>query len=110
MIHTEVAELLIDIESVLRKLGQWARIPPSDKALSSDQPFCIDTLTLPQWLQYIFLPSLYKLLQDKQNLPSRCGVAPMAQEYFRGSQLSTDALLETLTQLDNLLSGEEVKG
>lgn len=110
MIHTEVAELLIDIEGELRKLGQWARIPPSDKALSSDQPFCIDTLTLPQWLQYIFLPSLYKILQDKQNLPSRCGVAPMAQEYFRGSQLSTDALVETLTQLDNLLSGEEVKG
>jgi uncharacterized protein YqcC (DUF446 family) len=110
MIHTEVAELLIDIEGELRKLGQWARIPPSDKALSSDQPFCIDTLTLPQWLQYIFLPSLYKILQDKQNLPSRCGVAPMAQEYFRGSQLSTDALVETLTQLDNLLSGDEAKG
>jgi uncharacterized protein YqcC (DUF446 family) len=109
MIHTDVAELLIDVEGELRKLGQWARIPPTDKALSSDQPFCIDTLTLPQWLQYIFLPSLYKILQDKQNLPSRCGVAPMAQEYFRGSQLSTDALVETLTQLDNLLSGEEGK-
>ena len=109
MIHTEVAELLIDIEGELRKLGQWARIPPPDKALSSDQPFCIDTLTLPQWLQYIFLPSLYKMLQDKQNLPGRCGVAPMAQEYFRGSDLCADALVETLTQLDGLLSGEKGK-
>ena len=110
MIHTEVAELLIDIEGELRTLGQWARIPPTDKALSSDQPFCIDTLTLPQWLQYIFLPSLYKILQDKQDLPGRCGVAPMAQEYFKGSDLCTDTLVDTLTQLDSLLSGEEGKG
>lgn len=107
MLHTEVAELLIDVEGELRKLGQWARIPPTDKALSSDQPFCIDTLTLPQWLQYIFLPALYKILQDKQDLPGRCGVAPMAQEYFRGSKLSAEALVETLVQLDKLLSGEE---
>ena len=79
MIHSAVAELLIDIEGELRKLGQWSRIPPSDKALSSAQPFCIDTLTLPQWLQYIFLPALYKILEEKQGLPGRCGVAPMAQ-------------------------------
>jgi uncharacterized protein YqcC (DUF446 family) len=107
MNHTKVAELLIDIEGELRKLRQWGRIPPSDQALSSDQPFCVDTLTLPQWLQYIFLPALYKILQDKQELPGRCGVAPMAQEYFKGSQLSTEALVETLAQLDSLLSGDE---
>ncbi len=44
---TEVAELLIDIESELRKLGLWSQIPPTEQALASDQPFCVDTLTLP---------------------------------------------------------------
>jgi len=110
MLQTEVAELLIDIEGELRKLGQWDRIPPSEKALASDQPFCVDTLTLPQWLQFIFLPTLYQMLQDKQELPARCGVAPMAQEYFRGSELSTDALIQALNQLDILLTGSDGVG
>ena len=110
MAHTEVAELLIDIEGELRKLGQWARIPPSETALSSTQPFCIDTLTLPQWLQYIFIPALYTTLEEQQDLPGRCGVAPLAQEYFRGSDLNADALVEVLVQLDRLLTGEEAEG
>ena len=107
---TKVAELLIDIEGELRKLGQWDRISPSEKALASDQPFCVDTLTLPQWLQFIFLPTLYRMLQDKQELPGRCGVTPMAQEYFKGSKLCTDALILALKQLDALLTGSDDEG
>ena len=49
--RTEIAEVLIDIEAQLRQLGLWDKIPPSTEALASTQPFCVDTLTLPQWLQ-----------------------------------------------------------
>ncbi len=49
--RTEVAELLIDIEAQLRQLNLWDRTPPSKASLASTEPFCIDTLTLPQWLQ-----------------------------------------------------------
>ena len=74
--RTDVAEVLIDIESELRKLELWDRVPPSPEALASEQPFCVDTLTLPQWLQFIFLPTLYQLLEADQPLPARCGIAP----------------------------------
>ena len=105
--QTRVAELLIDIESELRRLGLWSQVPPAEKALVSEQPFCVDTLTLSQWLQYIFLPTMYQLMKDGEALPRRCGVAPMAEEYFRGSELATDALIEALRQIDVTLSGEE---
>ena len=98
--YTEAAEILIDIEAQLR---QWDKIPPSTEALASDQPFCVDTLTLPQWLQFIFLPTLYDML-DKQQLPGRCGIAPMAEEFFKGSGLATAGLLEALLRVDELLS------
>ena len=104
--QTRIAELLIDIESELRKLGLWSQVPPSAKALASEQPFCVDTLTLSQWLQYIFLPTLYQLMEDGEELPQRCGVAPMAEEYFKGAELSTDALIKALHQIDVTLSGE----
>ena len=105
--RTRIAELLIDIESELRRLGLWSQIPPPEKALASEQPFCVDTLTLSQWLQYIFLPTLYQLMEDGEELPRRCGVAPMAEEYFRGSEIATDALIAALQQIDVTLSGED---
>lgn len=104
--HTEVAEVLIDIEAELRQLSLWERVPPPTSALDSSEPFCIDTLTLPQWLQFVFLPTLYRLLEEKAALPERCAITPMAEEYFRGSQLASGSLLAALQRIDNLLTVE----
>ena len=104
--RTEVAEVMIDIEAQLRQLGQWDRIPPSTDALASQEPFCVDTLTLPQWLQFVFLPTLYTMLEEDHPLPKRCGIAPMAEEYYRGSGLAVGALVDALLRIDELLSQE----
>ena len=106
--QTKIAGLLMDIEGELRTLGLWDRIPPSARALAGEQPFCVDTLTLSQWLQFVFLPRLYVLLEEGRDLPSRCGVAPMAQEYFKGSELATDALISALSEIDIVLSVQDV--
>ena len=102
--RTAVAEVLIDIEAQLRQLGQWDKIPPSTEALASEQPFCVDTLTLPQWLQFVFLPTLYRMLEEGQPLPERCGIAPMAEEFYRGSGLAVGELVAALERMDELLS------
>jgi len=103
---TEVAEVLIDIEAQLRQLGLWDKIPPSAEALASEQPFCVDTLTLPQWLQFVFLPTIYAMLEERKPLPVRCGIAPMAEEFFRSSGLAYEPLIELLEDIDELLSGK----
>jgi len=108
--NTDIAELLIDIEAELRQLGLWDRLPPSPEALASDQPFSIDTLTLPQWLQFIFLPTIYRMLEEGQPLPQRCGIAPMAEEYFRGLGMASGALEQALLQVDELLSRDSDDG
>lgn len=104
--NTAIAALLIDIEAQLRTLDLWDKVPPPPAALVSDQPFSIDTLTLPQWLQFIFLPTIYGLLEQGEPLPGRCGIAPMAEEYFRGTALASAPLEAALLKLDQLLSGE----
>ena len=104
--RTQVAEVLIDIEAELRRLDQWDKIPPSTEALASSQPFCVDTLTLPQWLQFIFLPTMYRMLEENEPLPQRCGIAPMAEEFFRGSGLAIGGLVDALLRIDDLLSEE----
>jgi len=102
--RTEIAEVLIDIEAQLRQLGLWDKIPPSTDALASTEPFCVDTLTLPQWLQFIFLPTLYQMLEEEKTLPGRCGIAPMAEEFFRGTGIAVGALVDSLMEIDELLS------
>lgn len=102
--QTEIAAVLIDIESQLRQLGIWEKKPPSEEALGSDQPFCVDTLTFPQWLQFIFLPTLYRMMDAGDPLPARSGIAPMAEEYFRGSGLRSAELEVALLRIDALLS------
>ncbi|ACR13947.1 conserved hypothetical protein [Teredinibacter turnerae T7901] len=37
-------------------------------------------------------------------LPDKCGVAPMAEEYFRGQQRDIAGLLGSLNKLDEVLS------
>lgn len=102
--QTEIAEVLIDIEAQLRQLGQWDKVLPSAAALASDEPFCVDTLTLPQWLQFIFLPTLYRMIERGEPLPARSGIAPMAQEYFRGTGLRSTELEAALMRIDDLLT------
>ncbi|MEM1187371.1 MAG: YqcC family protein [Pseudomonadota bacterium] len=96
--------MLIDVEAELRRLRLWDAEAPDAAALASDQPFAIDTLTLPQWLQFIFLPNMYRLIEDDAELPQRCGIVPMAEEFFRGTRLDLDRLLTALGQIDVLLS------
>jgi uncharacterized protein YqcC (DUF446 family) len=101
----QVHALLIDVEAHLRQMGLWQLEAPSPEALASDQPFCIDTLGFEQWLQFIFLPTMYELLASGEALPTQCGIAPMAEEYFRGTRLPSLALERTLAAVDRLLSG-----
>ena len=62
---------------------------------------------MPQWLQFVFLPTIYRMLEEEQALPERCGIAPMAEEFFKGSGLATTELIDALTKVDALLSDNE---
>lgn len=102
--HLRVAEVLIDIEAELRGLQLWQAEPPSAEALASSEPFCIDTLSFPQWLQFVFLPRMQMLVDQVQPLPSACGIAPMAEEYFRGLPHKAASLIEQIARIDTVLS------
>lgn len=106
-IHFAVAEILIDIEKKLHELQLWDEVEPSAEALASVQPFAVDTLNFPQWLQFIFIPRMFYLLETQKPLPSNCGIAPMAEQYFSVLALYSAPLIAHLQRIDDLLSYSE---
>ena len=103
-IYIEIASLLIDIEAELRRLDHWDAEPPSPEALASTEPFCIDTLTFPQWLQFIFIPRMHTLVRGQQLPPGRCEIEPLAGEYFRDRKLDVATLQRHLGALDQVIN------
>ncbi|MBB5212064.1 YqcC family protein [Microbulbifer hydrolyticus] len=102
-IYPDIASLLLELEMELRTLELWDAEPPGPEALASTQPFCVDTLTLPQWLQFVFLPRMSQLVEREHPLPQKCGIAPMAEEYFRGLDLPSAGLTRKLIEIDERL-------
>ncbi len=103
-LHIAVAEVLMDVEQQLRQLQLWEFEMISEEALASTEPFAIDTMNFPQWLQFIFLPRLYSMIEQQIELPKYCSVAPMAEEYFSVLNLHSTPLITHLQKIDNLLT------
>ncbi len=104
-IYHDLAATLIDLEAALRSLNHWESQSPPAEALRSEQPFAVDTLKFNQWLQFIFIPRMRFLIEQRADLPDRCGITPMAEEFYRGQQLPVADLLAALERIDDLLSG-----
>lgn len=102
--HLRLAEMLIDVEKELRELRLWQSESPPPEALASTQPFAVDYLNFAQWLQFIFIPRLYVMIEARAPLPTNCGVAPMAEEYFSVLNLHSEPLVGHLRRIDLLLT------
>lgn len=103
-LHISVAEVLMDVEQELCRLQLWEFEMISEEALASTEPFALDTMSFPQWLQFIFLPRLYFMIEQQQELPMHCSVAPMAEEYFSVLNLHSTPLIRHLQKIDELLT------
>ncbi|MDM9653083.1 YqcC family protein [Pseudomonas mendocina] len=99
-----LAEHLLLIERELRLLGWWQDEAPSAEALASPEPFCVDTLTFEQWLQWIFLPRMKVLLESGAALPSVSGIQAMGEMVYRQQPGIARRLLELLGEFDRLLT------
>lgn len=92
------------LEEELRVLALWESEPPSADKLASTEPFCIDTLTLPQWLQWLLLPKMHALLDQNLPLPTQCNISSVAMESFRDMDADTSRLLQIIEELDDTLN------
>ncbi len=92
------------VGQALVELRLHSTTAPSPDAFASVQPFCVDTMTFPEWVQFVFLPKLEGMLDGGEPMPSWCDVAPMAEEYFRHLEQDGQLLIEALRRVDELVT------
>ena len=99
-----IAEQLVLIERELRLQGWWDAESPGAEALSSVEPFSVDTLEFEQWLQWIFLPRMKMILEQDLPLPNASGIQEMAELVFAQRNLQgKDRRLQVLLKEFDLL-------
>ena len=107
-IYRQLTARLEQLECEMQRLELWSDEQPAPQALASRQPFCIDTLTFVQWLQHVFVPTLRSGIKQRQPLPEKCAIAPMAEVYFQQLQtqqkIDVVVLVEMLQGIDATLS------
>jgi len=104
VLYGEVADLALLLEAEMRRLELWSRERPSEQALASTQPFCIDTLSFPEWLQFIFLERIRFIVQEQAPLPANSDIVPLAEEYFRASEENCGDIISLLGRFDRLIT------
>lgn len=101
--YTRLTQLLNELEINMQQARCWQQLPPSQAALNSTMPFCIDTMNLSQWLRFIFIPRMKALIERQGVLPEQISITPLAEEYFRESSTDGTLVLTTLTDIEALL-------
>lgn len=101
----ECARLLGAIQQELMRLESWAAQPPSVERFASTLPFCVDTLSIEQWLQFVFLPRMQALMDAGADLPRGAGLANYAEVCFRDNLAERQQLISLLKAMDALLVG-----
>ena len=103
-----VAGLLGELTAELQRLERWQAAHPGEEALASELPFCVDTLSFDQWLQFVLIPRMEQLVLLQAPLPTSVSLYPMASEVYKEELAEVEALLRLIARFDLLLSGKVV--
>jgi uncharacterized protein YqcC (DUF446 family) len=98
-----VKQLLSEIELTMKDSEIWSNEQLPESAFHSREPFCIDSMTATQWLQWVFIPKMNHLIANQLPLPTRFALAPYFEETLSEEHRR---LLILLQELDLLLNRE----
>jgi uncharacterized protein YqcC (DUF446 family) len=88
------------IETEMRRIGLWQNQPLRPEQMRFKQAFAMDTMTFPQWLQFIFLPRVREAVASN-SFPQSSSVGAQAVREFDGFT-EADRLVTLLSEFDAL--------
>lgn len=101
--YKQVNDLLVQLEESLNSALLWQSAPIDAEALQSTAPFCCDTMSFAQWIQFVFIPRMHQLVATQSALPAHFSLLPMLEMSYP-KQAEYEALYATITELDALFN------
>ncbi|GEK49224.1 YqcC family protein [Halomonas pacifica] len=101
-VYQELDHALERLEATLKAADLWSASRPPASAFDSRQPFCVDTMELPQWLRYVFIARLSAVVEAEGSLPPNCEVAPAAEVYLKQSGVRASNLLLVVKAIEEV--------
>ncbi|MAX33662.1 Uncharacterized conserved protein YqcC, DUF446 family [Onishia taeanensis] len=106
-VHQQLDQAVRRLEATLKASDLWRVEEPSAEAMASQQPFCVDSMSLPQWLRFVFIARLDAMTAAQSPLPASCNVAPAADLYLKQEQARAgDRLLvvKAIEEVDQVIN------
>ena len=100
----QIKQQIQRIELMLQALGLYSGQRPDESAFQSTVPFCYDTMSFLEWLQWVMFPRTCEMIDKDLPLPTVCEIHPLAEEEFKLISVETDSLLAEIRVLDQLFN------
>lgn len=101
--YTKVSNKASEIEAELKRLNRWCAEPLQPEKFKDMGAFGSNTMTFEQWLQFILIPRIQAIVDEKGEFPSNSMLAPYAIRVFNGDP-EAGKLHDLLYELDNLIN------
>lgn len=101
-IHLQTKKHLQQLQFAMQSLDLWQAVPPAEEAFLSTEPFAIDKMTATEWLQWIFIPRMYALLESGTELPAQIAISPYIEEALKETD-NLSLLLSPIIEIEQLL-------
>lgn len=88
--NLEIKQYLDELQQAMVKHQLWETTPPPAEALESDQPFCVESLSPTQWLQWVFIPRMHALIEAGAELPKNFAITPYLEEALKEERYTID--------------------
>jgi uncharacterized protein YqcC (DUF446 family) len=99
--HANVARAVDAIEAELRRLGWWSETPPTAEQMAFTAAFAMDTMPLSKWVQFILLPRVRAIIEQRGAFPASSMVGAHAVREYDGQDAGR--LVELLSEFDDVV-------
>ena len=99
-----IERIIAEIKAEMKRIGYWSKEPLPEEAYQYKQAFAMDTMAFTQWMQYILIPRVHSIVDEKGEFPERSMVGTQAIREFDGDEKAT-RLVSLLNEFDQLVRG-----
>lgn len=100
--YARVSAQITAIEAEMKRIGFWQNEPLQAEQYNFRVAFAGDTMAFPQWLQFVFIPNVRRIVETRNTFPASSQVSAYAVREFDTYREDSSQLVTLLHDFDKL--------